>query len=596
MNGIAGIVHPHTYQDNYIINSMLRTMDSSPPITITHANKISLGTTDKTNIYTNTRKSATLIFDGKINNITEIQQQLNETGYQLSSQNTAETLLCAYDAWDVEFIEKLNGSFAIVIVDIINDKIILIRDRIGEKNLYWFYNHNFFLFASDIKSLLATGLIPQTPSSDGLASYLTLGYIPQDISSIKNVNKLLPAYYLQYNINDIKLTIRSYWSYSSYFQSNANLTPSSQAILDNLASAVNLRTKNLDVAYTVEDDTPGSIISHKLLQDTLPTEELHCNDDKINDVVNDFLVKIIWHLGEPVVNFDLIEWWKLYQKAAPTVKDIFVNDGIDIVFGACQRYFDPILSRSRKIQHWRPPLPRWLMRVMQVLNKKMAFKIIRSAYTSYHQISYLSNIAIFDSRELRQVAPSLADFFNIPSFIQKFHHLQFCQYDFIKPSYFDVKTTLVDKIIAPNNALASAFDITLSRPFMDHHVIEQLAMIHGQQESILEELPLKAIMKQINPDYELTMDKLTTLEPPAWLSSNSIYEMFKLLPKGFLVKTGLISEKWLSNTLIQSIIKPHYFIQLWSILCLEIWYRLFIHNPINYTPPSISVLELLNEK
>ena len=89
------------------------------------------------------------------------------------------------------------------------------------KPLYWYQDPHSFIFGSQLKALLATGMIPQTPSQDAIASYLFFGYTPQDMTPIKNVNKLLPGHYLQLN-RDKSVFIQPFWSYSSYFEKKNN--------------------------------------------------------------------------------------------------------------------------------------------------------------------------------------------------------------------------------------------------------------------------------------------------------------------------------------------------------------------------------------
>ncbi|MEM1283432.1 MAG: asparagine synthetase B, partial [Chlamydiota bacterium] len=218
MKGIAGIVYPDVFQVDHLIFPMLDVLKSGSDTDrdIHTYNNIQIGTVDK-KLAVNEKKTIIGGFDGTIYNLTALHQELEKNGYRFITDDPTEVLVHAYELWGAKFVDKIEGDFAIMILDPLKERILLARDRIGKKPLYWYHNNNHFIFGSQLKSLLATGLIPQAPAPDAISSYFYFGYTPQDLTPIQNVSKLLPGHLLQYNFNQSK-TIEPYWSYSSYFE------------------------------------------------------------------------------------------------------------------------------------------------------------------------------------------------------------------------------------------------------------------------------------------------------------------------------------------------------------------------------------------
>ena len=213
MDGIAGIVYPDVFQMNDLILPMIDALKyrcNQDPIVHTHKN-IQISACG-TQMASNKNQTIFAGIDGNLSNKKDLANEL-----KIQASHASEIILKTYERYGNVFFEKLTGDFAIVILDHTKKQMLLARDRIGNKPLYWFQNSHHFIFASELKAILATGAVPQTPAMDALASYLYFGYIPQDMSPIVGINKLLPAHYLQLNYDGSK-SISSYWSYSSYFQ------------------------------------------------------------------------------------------------------------------------------------------------------------------------------------------------------------------------------------------------------------------------------------------------------------------------------------------------------------------------------------------
>ncbi len=224
MGTFAGIVFPHTIGMGEIVLQMLTAMahrGCKEENTIAFHN-IEVGCSNCSHFHDS--KSHTLLaFEGKIYNKNTLQKTLEENGYHFTSNTTAEVLIHAYQFWGKEFLKKLEGEFALFICEYEKRKILLARDPLGKKPLFWSLHQDHLLFATECKALLASGLLPPTPAPESLAAYLFFGYLPQDMTLLDHVNRLLPGYYLEFRA-DRSLTILPFWSLSSYFEKKTLLS------------------------------------------------------------------------------------------------------------------------------------------------------------------------------------------------------------------------------------------------------------------------------------------------------------------------------------------------------------------------------------
>jgi asparagine synthase (glutamine-hydrolysing) len=138
----------------------------------------------------------TLVFNGEIYNFRALRAELEKEGYTFSTQTDTEVLLKGFIAWGGKaLLPRLNGFFAFAIYDVQEQSLFLARDRMGIKPLLWFRDEDRFLFASEMKSLLAYGL-PRQLNYEALHLYLQLNYIPAPHSMLQGVQKLMPGHFM----------------------------------------------------------------------------------------------------------------------------------------------------------------------------------------------------------------------------------------------------------------------------------------------------------------------------------------------------------------------------------------------------------------
>ena len=151
-----------------------------------------------------------LIFNGEIYNFQEIRRELQRLGHPFASSGDTEVLLRAYGQWGEACLERLVGMFAFAVWDSGNERLFLARDRLGEKPLYYYAGPGLFIFGSEIRSLLATGLVPRRLDTAGLASYLAFGAVQDPATIIEEVRSLPPGHTLTWEKGQWRT--QRYWS------------------------------------------------------------------------------------------------------------------------------------------------------------------------------------------------------------------------------------------------------------------------------------------------------------------------------------------------------------------------------------------------
>lgn len=150
-----------------------------------------------------------LTFNGEVYNFQELKERFLK-GTTFKSSSDTEVLLKLYELRGIDFLEELNGDFAIAILDKRLNQLFVIRDRMGVKPLYFYHKNNTFLYASEIKSILAAGVQAEL-NEDSLQQYFTFKYVPENNTLFKHIRRVPPAHYLKYDLNTAAVEVHQYW-------------------------------------------------------------------------------------------------------------------------------------------------------------------------------------------------------------------------------------------------------------------------------------------------------------------------------------------------------------------------------------------------
>src|SRR5215212_8297223 len=143
-----------------------------------------------------------ITYNGETYNFKDLRKELE--GAWLSNTDT-EVVLRAYRKWGVDAFRRMRGMFALAIWDDAKQNLILARDHLGIKPLYYYVAKDLLIFASELRALLASGLVPRRLSPAGIHSYLANGSVESPLTIIEGVKQLLPGHCLQVSANDTRM-------------------------------------------------------------------------------------------------------------------------------------------------------------------------------------------------------------------------------------------------------------------------------------------------------------------------------------------------------------------------------------------------------
>lgn len=628
MNGLAGVVYPDVFHTNNLIHPMLEAMGHRGTQQTEMRTFRNMQIAIHGGVFASYKKMVAGL-DGAISNRTQLRESLQQAGRPLIGETDAELLLYAYELWGTEFIEHIQGDFAVVLLDQERERIILARDRIGKQPLYWFYNQHYFIFASELKAILASGVVPQTPAVEAISAYLYFGYTPQDMTPVKEIYKLLPGHFLELNRNR-SAAIHSYWSYSSYFQrKNTEDSGTSLKHFESLfrRSLGDMLPKSGPVGCFVSGGLGSATVAY-YLQQMIPHDQLHAYSVEFQSETSqdmqaaskitaslkiphhcktmtpqnflDDLVKIIWHLDEPLADPNVIATWHLSRMVKET-GIVYSGMGSDELLAGHSRYTldeRSIRYKDKFIHMAMPWIKRFCLPLLTAIYKPGIYAILQKSRTYLWQLEYLRQNALFPVEVLSAAAPRLSSLFDPRIFLHKFYNISKISSPVASFLYFDVKTRLVDCFILQYERLTTANGLNWRSPFLEQNLVEYLASLlePDNQKEKETALFLKTILKDIFPSSVVLRPKKTRKELlKSWVANSELSSLFQLLPKGVLVESGIISSKWLNQQLVSPHKQEESFRYLWSILALEIWYRLYLHRTVRPQSLDISVRDLLTE-
>ncbi|MFC1461865.1 asparagine synthetase B family protein, partial [Verrucomicrobiota bacterium] len=153
-----------------------------------------------------------LVFNGEIYNFQELREELQSKGHDFISRSDSEVVIHAYEEYGIEAINRLRGMFAFAIWDESRKSLLVVRDRIGIKPLYYFHKDGKFVFASEIKAILEEKSIARELNRQALYDYLGFEFVPSPETMFRNIYKLPAGHYLL--VKNGTLEVKQYWDLS----------------------------------------------------------------------------------------------------------------------------------------------------------------------------------------------------------------------------------------------------------------------------------------------------------------------------------------------------------------------------------------------
>jgi asparagine synthase (glutamine-hydrolysing) len=159
----------------------------------------------------NEERTLALVANGEIYNFVELRERLEELGHRFQTNSDCETILHLYEEHGLDFVRHLRGMFAFALWDTKRKRLVLGRDRMGEKPIYLYQTNGRLFFASEMKALLASGLVPFDLDPTAINLYFHYQYVPEPMTPLKGVRKLDAASLLIVGVDPWRVEERRYW-------------------------------------------------------------------------------------------------------------------------------------------------------------------------------------------------------------------------------------------------------------------------------------------------------------------------------------------------------------------------------------------------
>ncbi len=327
-------------------------------------------------------KRYTITYNGEIYNYIELKDELYSNGYRFHSKSDTEVILAAYDFWEDECLEKLDGMFAFAIWDAKKRKLFAARDRFGEKPFYFYFDKEHFVFASEMKALWSIG-IEKTADKKMLLNYLALGYVQnandKEQTFFEDIYSLPAAHYLEFDLTKFDYEVHTYWKLDKDI--TVGITPDQAIEKFNklFATSVNRRLRS-DVetgsslsggidstsivagifqTHSVEKQQTFSAVFPGFVKDESKyiesaIHQFHVSNHQVSPgvdgLLNDF-EKLCLHQEEPFQSSSIYAQYKVFQLAKQhNVKVMLDGQGADETLAGYNKYIHWYLQQliSRK--------------------------------------------------------------------------------------------------------------------------------------------------------------------------------------------------------------------------------------------------------
>jgi asparagine synthase (glutamine-hydrolysing) len=305
----------------------------------------------------NEDESVVVVLNGEIYNYRELTNDLKSNGHTFKSNSDTEVIVHLYEEFQEGFLDKLNGMFAIALFDKNRDTILLARDRLGIKPLFYAINGENLYFASEIKSLLSVEEISREIDHKALDTYITFGYIPGNRTIFKDIRKLPAASFLIYK--NKKAKISSYWSLKYLPKITYTETEISEHLVYLFEKAVKRHLiSDVPVGAFLSGGLDSSIIvalmsrvtnyrintislgfsaggKDELKYSAAVADRYQTNHQEftVEPEMTHILPELIWHLDEPFFDNSIIPTYYISKLARNKVKVVLSGDGGDEMFG-----------------------------------------------------------------------------------------------------------------------------------------------------------------------------------------------------------------------------------------------------------------------
>jgi len=630
MSGICGVVSsdPRDRIDPGILATMRHTLRHrgpddeglyiGPGVGLGHRRLsiIDLGSEGRQPIV-NEDQSVYIVCNGEIYNHGEIRPWLQKRGHRFRSHTGAEVVLHLYEELGTRCVEELRGMFAFAIWDERARRLLLARDRLGEKPLYYRFDGRHLIFASEVKALLAHPSVRTEPDAAGIDQYLTLGYLLGSQSAFSGVRKLAPAHYLTFE--NARVKERRYWQLKYEPKHKITDEEARGEILARLTESVSIRLASevplgAFLSGGVDSSAVVALMSY-LGQRHLKTFSIGFKDSDYDETryarmiaaafstdhhefiieppsAEEVISELAWHYDEPYADSSAIPVYYLSKLARPYVTVALNGDAGDENFAGYRRYAIAMLA-----YHLRN-VPAPLRRVVGA-GVSAGYSVVASTQRLKRRMGLLIDMlgrdwkslysglmTVFDDDEKHLLyTGDFAAHAKLPSLSSLYDESQAAD-PLDSTLSVDVRSYLPDDLLVKVDRATMAAGLEARSPMLDHQFMEFVARLPARLKMNWREPAGKSIFKSslrgIVPDPILTRSKMGFGVPlDRWMRGN-----WQDLLRDVLLSPVASNRGYFHRHRIKTLIDEHTAgtrdrqTQLWSLMMLEMWHRTFIDQSI----------------
>jgi len=553
------------------------------------------------------------IFNGEIYNFAELRDDLVARGHQFRSRTDTEVLVHLYEERQTEMLERLNGMFAFAIWDQARRRLFLARDRLGIKPLFYAQTGEGFAFGSEIKAILASGLLQRTVRLDALGHYLWLNYLPTPLTMFEGVQQLRPAEWLVWENGRIET--KTYWRLPTEVRpiSENDAVARFDALLQRSVRGQMLSdvpvgaflSGGLDsstLAYYMKSQSASvktfSIGFREETYDEAPYARkvaAHLGTEHRGEVVTpdarQILDRMVYHAEEPIADASMIAVWHLSQMTRKHVAVALSGDGADELLAGYETYQANILAQLYR------GLPGWmqksaiepLIRALPAGAGKLPLdyklkRFVAAAHLSPERAHFSWRIIFDEALKQSLLAP------DIRKAIEPCDTFDVCREFFGRGrglnEFLAVDTLfyLPSDMLAKVDRMSMAHSLEVRVPYLDHELVEFVATLPSELK-LRRFFTKKYLMKRLMRDrlpHEIIHRRKAGFNVPlnSWFKGELREYVHDILSPTALSRMGFFETKVVERLLREHVSgRIDWSYQIYCLLVFALWHQRFIQSP-----------------
>ena len=572
----------------------------------------------------NEDRSVWVVLNGEIYNYRELRERLIARGHRFRTKTDTEAIVHLFEDLGERCVDELSGMFSFAIWDARRRRLVLARDRLGQKPLFYHQDEHRFAFASEIKGLLALRDIAPEMDERSLHDYLSLRFVPPPRTMLKGVHKLPPGHLLL--LEDGHVTIRRYWELSFEEKESLSTDDWADSIKEHLERAVRSHlVSDVPVGAFLSGGLDSSMVVALMASaneaaiptfaigveesdfDELPYARLvaeryrtHHTEQRVRSGVITQLPRMVWHLDEPSDPIAACQ----YQAAAVASKHVKVvlgGDGGDELFAGFDRYYGlgyvdhytriPSILRTGLVQPLLRALPdsfayknltqklRWIDQLSTVDDPAERY----AEATCYFRFNHADKSRLFS----RDVWDRLQGF-NSSDHIARPFRTAPADDALDRMLYADIVTRLPEHSLMLTDRMSMAHSLELRSPLLDHHLIEWMARCPAEMkiQNRTTKHILRTLARDYLPDSIVRREKQGFMFPIAYWFRGPLHRFLReRLADSRLVREGLFRHQEIDRLLEDHASgRRDNHVRLWMLLCVDIWDQIYVQG---LTPDAI---------